>query len=232
MLLQIKITVSILLLLITTTVFSQTASDTASIIGTGQRAIPKPMLVKPDPIEPFESSSKQSPPKNIDKKTSTNKIVGNQYEVQKASFTDTAAEKAYYNSLIAYYKAIEKKNLTDAKTIDSVGSYYTWALKNRQSIIQRQQITGSLIFGLVTILLLSGLLFSAIQFRIALKNVKKKSLNTSDTTFKASLAGIEVSSSILGVIILAISLGFFYLYLTNVYPLVSLDQLPPQTPGK
>lgn len=35
---------------------------------------------------------------------------------------------------------------------------------------------------------------------------------------KVGAAGIEVSSSIVGLLILVISLAFFYLYLENVYP--------------
>jgi uncharacterized membrane protein len=42
---------------------------------------------------------------------------------------------------------------------------------------------------------------------------------TSVTTLKASREGIEVSSPVLGVIILIISFLFFYLYLKTVYPI-------------
>ena len=147
-------------------------------------------------------------------------------------FSDTASTQAYHDALAAYYKSIEAKNLANARTVDSVGSYYVWALKNRESVIERQQVKGSVIFALVVLLVLAGLAFSAIQFRIALKSVKRKNAPAPElTSFKASLAGIEVSSSILGIVILTLSLAFFYLYLTNVYPLVSLDQLPTQVPG-
>jgi len=229
--LSIRFFLTIIILSISVSGYCQTPSDTASIIGTGKRSIPKPIPVKPDLIEIYEPVSIPSF-KKVTKSSPTTKLVGDQNESPRITSADSVTQKAYYDALTAYYKAIERKNLNDANTMDLVGTYYSWALKNRQSIIQRQQITGSVIFILVTILLLSGLLFSALQFRIALKNVKRKSISNADTTFKASLAGIEVSSSILGVIVLAISLGFFYLYLTNVYPLVSLDQLPSQIPGK
>jgi hypothetical protein len=39
------------------------------------------------------------------------------------------------------------------------------------------------------------------------------------TEFEASAKGIKVSSPVLGVIILVISLAFFYLYLVYVYPI-------------
>jgi hypothetical protein len=39
------------------------------------------------------------------------------------------------------------------------------------------------------------------------------------TDIEFSGKGIKVSSPVLGVVILAISLGFFYLYLRHVYPI-------------
>lgn len=39
------------------------------------------------------------------------------------------------------------------------------------------------------------------------------------TEFSASLKGLSVKSPVLGVITLAISLAFFYLYLVFVYPI-------------
>ena len=40
----------------------------------------------------------------------------------------------------------------------------------------------------------------------------------SNTALKISLSGLEVNSSVLGIIILVLSLAFFYLYLVYVYP--------------
>jgi hypothetical protein len=39
---------------------------------------------------------------------------------------------------------------------------------------------------------------------------------------KLSAQGIEVSSSVLGIVILVVSLGFFYLYLVHVYPITEV----------
>lgn len=38
-------------------------------------------------------------------------------------------------------------------------------------------------------------------------------------SLEASLAGVKVTTSVLGVVILALSLGFFYLYLQYIYPI-------------
>lgn len=135
---------------------------------------------------------------------------------------DSTVEKAYSRAMEAYYYALERKNISDAAAFDSLASYNNWALKNRKKVIEKQQINAKIIFVLVIAIVLSGLVFSALQFRNAMKNSKKKGA-VSDTTVKATLAGIEISSSILGVIILTLSIVFFYLYLTMVYPVVLVN---------
>lgn len=102
-----------------------------------------------------------------------------------------------------------------------------------------------IIFWVVLIIVFSGLAFSAIQFYIGLQS-QKRPINVNmppdivaqqqvvgaavgevkapePTTLKISKDGIEVQSSVLGVIILVISIAFFYLYLTIVYPINPLD---------
>jgi hypothetical protein len=135
------------------------------------------------------------------------------------------AEAAYWKSSISYYELIAAKNKSEQLRLDTVLSYNQWALSNRKEVLIRQQSTGRIIFVLVVILVLSGLLFSGIQFYIAANSSRnKESHQESTTTLKASLSGIEVSSSIIGLLILVISIAFFYLYLTNVFTLTSLDQ--------
>ena len=62
---------------------------------------------------------------------------------------------------------------------------------------------------------------AAVQFHIGIG--RKDSISPGEgedrTEFSASLKGIKVSSPILGVVILIISLAFFYLYLVYVYPI-------------
>jgi hypothetical protein len=228
----------------------QTASDTAAVLtGTVARGIPlsnpeepkKPGTVARDiPLSSPEESkikqvaNKQSPANGAKQKSIAKKedqVIDDSPRDIATNDRDTAVLNAYRNSQISYYRAIEKRNINNKATNDSVSSYYLWALQNRRAIISRQQSTGNIIFILVVVLVLSGLTFSAIQFYIALKSVKKRStVESTNTSIKASLSGIEVSSSVLGVIVLTISIAFFYLYLSRVYPLVSLDQIPVQLP--
>jgi len=118
------------------------------------------------------------------------------------------------------------------------------------------QFTASiLIFIMVIIIVACGLVFSAWQFRIAVKqmNVKEavvkavalpKDAATGDdpknqqapiaapaydmlkSQLEVSSAGIKVNSSLLGVIILVLSIVFFYFYLIYVYPIKYLPKQP------
>lgn len=80
-----------------------------------------------------------------------------------------------------------------------------------QRVFKWQLISSKLIFVTVIVLVLAGILFSGLQF--------KKGIDDSRTELEFSKNGIKVSSSILGVIVLVISLLFFYLYLVYVYPI-------------
>jgi len=171
----------------------------------------QPTLTKPEKINTDDSTVKITKISGKTKSSNRTSTVIDQ--------VDSAVEKAYSRSLKAYYYALEQKNLSDAAAIDSLKSYNTWALTNRKKVIETQQIYAKVIFILVIIIVLSGVTFSALQFYNGIKHSRKKA-PTADTTFKASISGIEISSSILGVIILTLSIVFFYLYLTMVYPVV------------
>jgi hypothetical protein len=94
--------------------------------------------------------------------------------------------------------------------------YYQSSLEHRAAVFQWQATAGKLIFALVSILVLSGLAFAAVQFYVALRR------GSADITqeLEVTLQAVKVRSQFLGVITLILSLGFFYLYLRNVYPIV------------
>jgi hypothetical protein len=82
-----------------------------------------------------------------------------------------------------------------------------------------------------------GLLCAAVQFRLIDRmrgRAVKPEENGADEISAGEVelpGGGKVSSPFLGVIILFISLGFFYLYLTNVYPIVSVAELEAKRAG-
>jgi cytoskeletal protein RodZ len=90
-------------------------------------------------------------------------------------------------------------------------SYYEWGLNHRMRVLWWQHVTTRAIFFVVLLLVGVGVYFSWVQFKAAPPSESSHEL-------EVSLEGIKVSSPVLGVIILTLSLAFFYLYLTFVYP--------------
>lgn len=107
----------------------------------------------------------------------------------------------------------------NAETLESiqqaVREYYQYrviAFGHRNRLFDWQHTSSMIIFGVVIGIVLLGLYFSWVQFH------KDEKISDHVTTLEASKTGIKVSSPVLGVIILVISLLFFYLYLIYVYP--------------
>ncbi|MFZ5965084.1 hypothetical protein ACOXXX_19235 [Thalassococcus sp. BH17M4-6] len=98
----------------------------------------------------------------------------------------------------------------------SVQGYYDYRTRqyqHRLDIFRWQHVSSQIIFGIVVLIVLAGLYFSWMQFRAAEQGTK-----LGVTSLEASDGGFKVTSPVLGVIILVLSLAFFYLYLIYVYP--------------
>jgi hypothetical protein len=137
---------------------------------------------------------------------------------------------------------------TRQKYFDSMQRYYQYredGFAFRSRVFEWQLFSSRLIFATVVLLVLAGLCFAAIQFYVAMVTAtrargrgspakKGKSPDTSSappaeataepasplaTQLEISAKGIIVNSSVLGVVVLALSLAFFYLYLVYVYPI-------------
>jgi hypothetical protein len=99
-------------------------------------------------------------------------------------------------------------------------AYRTSGLQHRRRVFEWQLQSSKVIFAAVLILVASGVVFAAIQFYVGLKKTAGPRPGPEHVTeLDLSTAGVKVSSPVLGVIILVISLGFFYLYLVYVYPI-------------
>ena len=100
-------------------------------------------------------------------------------------------------------------------------AYLAEGLDYRMKVFHWQARSTVIIFYTVLLLVFAGILFSGIQFYKSLRMPKESGLQADQplTEFEASTSGIKVSSPVLGVIILVISLAFFYLYLVYVYPI-------------
>ncbi len=135
---------------------------------------------------------------------------------------------------------IEDARLDQAKT-----DYAIWSLKHAEAAYEWQHISTIIIFFVVVFLVLAGVVFSWMQFKIArhhpmqsiatsVISAKANESSSEDgnpsietataekesvTEFSASPQGIKIASSAIGVVILVISMCFFYLYLAYVYPI-------------
>jgi hypothetical protein len=103
-------------------------------------------------------------------------------------------------------------------------NYYKSGLAHRQRVFWWQHISGRIIFFVVLGLVVAGVYFAWVQFRHDLDrtDIKGEVQAPQGHELELSTSGLKVSSPVLGVIILALSLAFFYLYLIYVYPIVEI----------
>jgi hypothetical protein len=123
---------------------------------------------------------------------------------------------------------------TRAKYLASLQSYYDYRSSGysyRARVFEWQLLSSRFIFVIVVLLVLAGMYFAAVQFHVALATARRNSKLPQKegsegappaapfaTQLEISAKGIVVNSSVLGVIIVSLSLAFFYLYLVYVYP--------------
>jgi len=126
------------------------------------------------------------------------------------SMGDEKTERMYKEAWQAYYQ------------------YLSRGLEHRQQVYRWQFRSSKIIFYTVLLLVFIGIIFSGIQFYKAMRLASGSSESdeahseSMRSEFEATPGGIKISSPVLGVIILTISLAFFYLYLVYVYPINEL----------
>jgi len=107
--------------------------------------------------------------------------------------------------------------------------YQAYSYNHAKRTFDWQDWSGRIIFWMVMLLVLAGLVFSSVHFYVGLKRPRgtsdKAPGSTDDATeFEATLQGIKLKSSVLGLAILTMSMVFFYLYLKFVYPITNITQ--------
>ena len=95
--------------------------------------------------------------------------------------------------------------------------YFEGSFEHRAQVFRWQLISTVIIFSVVNGIVLSGLYFSWMQF-------KARGPDGAEASVELGTSGVKVTSSVLGVLILVISLGFFYLYLVHVYPIFEVSK--------
>lgn len=131
------------------------------------------------------------------------------------------------DSIISPPTAMQQQMLSDS-TLDmyqnAMYAYYEYRVSgfaHRKDVFAWQLFSTKFIFWCVLFLVFSGICFSAIQFykSMSREEIDGQPPSESITEFEASASGVKITSPVLGVIILVISLAFFYLYLVYVYPI-------------
>ena len=129
---------------------------------------------------------------------------------------------------------IERLSRYDTLLKGQLYDYYRFGMEHRKKSFNWNLLSSKITFWVVILLVFSGIVFAGIQFYISLKErsakqnplepqkitvENKDAYGEFNTQLEASAKGIKISSPVLGVIILVISLLFFYLYLAYVYPI-------------
>ena len=117
-----------------------------------------------------------------------------------------------------------------------------WAVEFKQKSFEWHLVSTKIIFALVIIIVGFGLFITYLQFRKDYTDESYRHLpavepkptegdpaaaapsvpSRSVTSMKLGPGGLELSSQIIGLAVLAFSLGFFYLYVKNVYPMTEI----------
>ena len=124
---------------------------------------------------------------------------------------------------------------TRAVYLESVRAYYEYRVdgfRHRRGVFAWQLASSKVIFVVVVLLVLSGVYFSGVQFHTTLRAMKlaAEARAGGDAAagpgpdalggeIEAGLDRFKVRSPVLGVIILALSFLFFYLYIVHVHPI-------------
>jgi hypothetical protein len=123
---------------------------------------------------------------------------------------------------------------TRQKYLTAMQRYYEYRAEGyayRSRVFEWQLLSSRAIFIVVLLMVAAGMYFAAVQFRtamVAARRVAAASVAgasapaepaTLATRFEITAKGLVVNSSVLGVIILTLSIAFFYLYLVYVYPI-------------
>lgn len=94
---------------------------------------------------------------------------------------------------------------------------YMRTLDHNYALFRWQLISTKISFAVTVFLVLCGVAFSALQFWKSFRAAEAGA--PAPTELELSGGKVRVSSPVLGVIVLVISLGFFYLFLVHAYPI-------------
>uniref|UniRef100_A0A7V4XT72 Lipoprotein n=1 Tax=Acidobacterium capsulatum TaxID=33075 RepID=A0A7V4XT72_9BACT len=196
---------------------------------------------------PAQRVSPQQPMTIAPPCTPSIKLVGDSREI-----VDCNGKTQLIPNDSAIVPAREQISPLEQKALDAELNYRIYAWHHTRDVFEWQYWSGIVIFIVSVLLVIAGIVFAAWQLQYSMRLGSKRmevmdahaaaltaaaaagdgaaaaavANEPSDTTLKISATGLEVHSATLGVIILAFSMGFFYMYLKYVYP-IQLVQTQP-----
>lgn len=176
-----------------------------------------------------ESQKEENTPSRVERFLASQSDDGE--NTSSAEEADDATSTAFFPEFSAIALEDPETKTAMFSALQSYYDYRTRGFEHRKEVFAWQLFSAKIIFGVVIFLVLVGVYFSWVQFHK--KMVEPSGNSVSDTTagttpsgdaaevttISASAKEIKVSSPVLGVIILVISLLFFYLYLIYVFPI-------------
>lgn len=137
---------------------------------------------------------------------------------------DTAAQAATTPSTTTPLPAEARKAQDEYEA--NYWKYNSESLALRHKVFRQQFYISGVIFLLVIALVGVGVYFAFVQF----ERGKAAGAAMDRTDLELGAGGLKISSSVLGLLVLALSMGFFFLYLKYVYPISVLT--PDATAAK
>lgn len=112
--------------------------------------------------------------------------------------------------------AIRVPSKADEKRVAWEAAYYDYLISLMEynvSLFKWQQTAGTVILWLVSVLVVAGVIFSGFHLWSAAANVRSQS----NTEIEISTQKVRITSSVIGLVILVLSLAFVYLFIREVY---------------
>lgn len=160
-------------------------------------------------------SSSGAPTGTIDVDQALDKLKNMDSSTEKLSSEELPKPEAMIQNLS--YSATEELK---AELGRAIYADYIASLEHDRRVFNWQLTSSRITFWIVLMLVGAGIVFSALQFYKSFRLSAKADGQDQNqlTELEISTGGVKVSSPVLGVIILVISLAFFYLFLVHVYP--------------
>jgi hypothetical protein len=228
----------VLLLFLTATVYAAEAEEGDS--GPVSPVSPaQELIAHTDRVKARQSQTQDKPegPKALPAREAAESEVGAEPEspdaIRKMLEGDASAQKQFMAGWLSHYDAYRRYRIS--------------GFTHRQQVFEWQLLSSKIIFGVVVCLVVVGVYFSAVQFGRGRDTQRRtgsrpaaggpemdpespagpRTAAPADADDATELIvslkeGLKVKSSVLGIVILALALIFFYLYLVHVYPITEV----------